>query len=99
MLEGIRVLVVDDNDHSRGILVELLRHLGLDAAPAANGSEALALVGTAHSPFDIIMLDWRMPGMNGDEVATRIRTDDSIEHQPKIVMTSSHGRESPFYLV
>ena len=98
MLEGTRVLVVDDNDNSRGILVELLRHLGLDAAPASNGNEALELVGTAHPPFDIIMLDWRMPGMNGDEVATRIRTDDSVEHQPKIVMTSSHGRENPLYL-
>ncbi|MBA3022825.1 MAG: response regulator [Gammaproteobacteria bacterium] len=94
LLEGIRVLVVDDNEVSREILAEMLRYFRLDVKVAAAGMQAIDLLETAtDKPFDLVLMDWRMPGMNGDEVARRIHADIAIPHQPKIVMVTAYGRE------
>ena len=94
LLKGVRVLVVDDNEVSRSILAELLRYFHLDVATAASGPAALAaLEAAAAIPYDIVMMDWRMPGMNGDEVVQRIHGDAEIPCKPKIVMVTAYGRE------
>ena len=93
ILRGIRALVVDDNEASCGILAELLRYFHLHVDTAANGMAALALMEGAVSPYDLVLTDWRMPGMNGDEVAQRIHNDPSIPHKPRIVMVTAYGRE------
>ncbi|MDO8317967.1 response regulator [Rhodoferax sp.] len=94
LLEGIRVLVVDDNEVSREILGEMLRFFHLEVSVAADGMAALNLLETAtDKPFDLVLLDWRMPGMNGIEVIRRIHADIAIPHQPKIVMVTAYGRE------
>ena len=94
LLKGLRVLVVDDNEASREIMTEMLRHFHVDASSAANGQAALDAIKAAISqPFDLILLDWRMPGMNGDEVAQRLHADTSLAHQPKVVMVTAYGRE------
>jgi PAS domain S-box-containing protein len=92
LLKGIRVLVVDDNEASREILVEMLRYFHLDVNVAANGETAIDLL-EREPPFDLVLMDWRMPGMNGDEVTRRIHTNPEISHQPKVVMVTSYGRE------
>jgi two-component system, sensor histidine kinase and response regulator len=91
LLQGIRVLVVDDNGVSREIMAEMLRFFHLDVESAANGVDALALV--ARKPFDLILMDWRMPGMNGDEVTMRLHGDASLALPPKVVMVTAYGRE------
>ena len=94
LLKGIRVLVVDDNDVSRDILAELLRYFHLDVGTAPNGAAALAALEAATaSPYDLVLMDWRMPGMNGDVVTQRIHGDAAIPQQPKIVMVTAYGRE------
>jgi PAS domain S-box-containing protein len=94
LLEGIRVLVVDDNEVSREILSEMLRFFRLDVKVAASGMQAVDLLETAtDKPFDLVLMDWRMPGMNGDEVARRIHADIAIQKQPRIVMVTAYGRE------
>jgi two-component system sensor histidine kinase/response regulator len=94
LLKGIRALVVEDNKVSREILVEMLRIFQLDVAAAANGESAINLLERAvDRPFDLVLMDWRMPGMNGDEVTRRIRANPVIEHQPKVVMVTAYGRE------
>ncbi len=94
LLAGIRVLVVDDNEVSREILAEMLRFFQLDVSLAANGAAALAtLESTRDKPFDLVLMDWRMPGMNGDEATRRIHDDAAIGHQPKVVMITAYGRE------
>ena len=94
LLKGVRVLVVDDNEVSRSILAELLHYFHLDVGTAASGQAALTALGAAAArPYDIVMMDWRMPGMNGDEVAQRIHGDPDIPHKPKIVMVTAYGRE------
>jgi len=65
-----RVLVVDDDADWRHFLAECLADLGYRAMEASSGEEALALL--AHQAFGIILLDLRMPGMNGEEVARRL---------------------------
>jgi two-component system, sensor histidine kinase and response regulator len=94
LLEGIRVLVVDDNEVSREILAEMLRFFRLDVRVAASGIKAIDLLETAtDKPCDLVLMDWRMPGMNGDEVIRRIHADIAILHQPKIIMVTAYGRE------
>ncbi len=92
LLQGIRVLVVDDNEASREILAEMLRFLRLEVSVAASGSSALKVLKEAARPFDLVLMDWRMPGMNGDEVARLIHADPALR-QPKIVMVTAYGRE------
>jgi len=66
-----RVLVVDDEEDFRDVLASLLERLGLQVTTAANGTAALELV--QRSAFDVILLDQRMPGLSGLEVAERLR--------------------------
>ena len=94
LLEGIRVLVVDDNEVSREIMAEMLRYFHLDVGMAASGVAALATLEEAEGkPYDLVLMDWRMPGMNGDEVTQRIHRSSTIPHQPKVVMVTAYGRE------
>ncbi|BCB27255.1 hypothetical protein SKTS_21410 [Sulfurimicrobium lacus] len=94
LLKGIRVLVVDDNEVSREILAEILRFFRLDVGTAPSGQAAIeALRAAAASPYDLVLMDWRMPGMNGDEAVQRIHRDASLPVQPKIVIVTAYGRE------
>jgi signal transduction histidine kinase/CheY-like chemotaxis protein/HPt (histidine-containing phosphotransfer) domain-containing protein len=94
LLQGIRVLVVDDNEVSREIMAEMLRFFRLDVGTAANGPAALSALQAADGkPYDLVLMDWRMPGMNGDEATQRIHRDVTLPHQPKVVMVTAYGRE------
>jgi PAS domain S-box-containing protein len=93
-LKGIRVLVVDDNEAARDILAEILRSFQLDVRVAADGRSAIEqLQAAAHNPFDVVLMDWSMPGMNGDEATRLIHADSAIPRQPRIVIVTSYGRE------
>ncbi|HET6553963.1 MAG TPA: response regulator [Dyella sp.] len=71
--ETVRALVADDDPTSRLFLVEALRSLGLDAQACNDGPAAIAL---AHDqPFDLLLLDCRMPGAGAEEVLTALRHD------------------------
>jgi PAS domain S-box-containing protein len=99
LLKGIRVLVVDDNEISREILAEMLRFFQLDVSLAGDGAAAIRLLETAADhPFDLVLMDWRMPGMNGDEATRRIHADAAIVLQPKVIMVTAYGREDVMLL-
>ena len=90
-LAGMRVLIVDDSATNREILRETVSSVGAEIVEAESGVEALAEVQRARGdgrPFRIILLDMRMPGMDGLEVATRIHADIQSD-APLIVMLSS----------
>ena len=94
LLKGIRVLVVDDNEVSREIMAEMLRYFQLDVGVAGSGAAALAALRAASDkPFDLVLMDWRMPDMNGDEVTLRLHRDAAIASQPKVIMVTVHGGE------
>ncbi|NJD07260.1 MAG: response regulator [Methylococcaceae bacterium] len=94
LLEGIRVLVVDDNEVAREILAEMLRYLHLDVSLAANGPAALSLLeAPGGEPYDLVLMDWRMPGMTGDEATRRISGSPAISRRPKVILVTAYGRE------
>jgi PAS domain S-box-containing protein len=73
-LSGARVLVVDDNATARQAIVDMARGLGMTVEAVAGGEEALRAVERAAGahPFDLVLLDEKMPGMNGVECARRL---------------------------
>ena len=94
---GERVLVVDDLPDAREMLQVLLESLGLQVDTAASGPEALELIAAADSagvPYRVILLDWRMPGMDGYEVAARIRSLP-LGAPLLILMITAYGAELP----
>ena len=94
LLKGIRVLAVDDNEVSREIMAGMLRYFHIDVGTAPDGPSALSMIkNAAEKPYDLVLMDWRMPGMNGDEATRRIHDDTTLQHQPKVVMVTAYGRE------
>jgi two-component system, sensor histidine kinase and response regulator len=94
-LRECRVLVVDDNAASRELLQEIFASLSIPVELAASGAEALSLLRAASrgKPFDLVLLDWRMPGLDGIETARRLRDDPGIAHTPLVVMVSAYNRD------
>ncbi|GAB3186831.1 response regulator [Hydrogenophaga aquatica] len=95
-LRGKRMLVVDDNAHAREILANLLRSLSFDVEAADSGEAGLAAVAEADrtgKPFDLLLLDWRMPGMSGVEAARRLAALGLQSPVPRCIIVTAHGRE------
>jgi two-component system, sensor histidine kinase and response regulator len=94
-LAGMRVLVVDDNAASREILGKLLEEFSLDVSLATSGEEALAaLKESANShPFKLVLMDWKMGGMDGIETSRKIKNESGLAHIPAILMATAYGRE------
>ena len=61
----------------------------------ASGTAAIAAVKQMDSdqPYDIIFMDWRMPGMDGLQASRLIKSDETLLHQPAIVLVTAFGRE------
>jgi PAS domain S-box-containing protein len=93
---GLKVLIVDDNPMAREVLQGIGESLGWDCDLAASGEQALALVHAAaergEPRYALIMMDWRMPGLDGWEASRRIR-DSHETDAPVIIMVTAHGRE------
>jgi PAS domain S-box-containing protein len=90
-LDGVRVLVVDDNATNRLILREILTRRGAEVHEACGGKEALSEVERARAhgtPHRLILLDCRMPEMDGFEVARRLRREPHAS-RPTILMLTS----------
>lgn len=88
-LKDARVLVVDDNDTCRKVLVQQCSAWGLNVSAVASGKEALALLRTkAHlrDYFDVVLLDQNMPGMTGMQLAAKIKEDPSLNHDILLIM-------------
>ena len=81
---GPRLLVVDDEAPIRIVVAAMLRRSGFTVETADDGEAALALLDT-HS-FDLLLLDLKMPGMDGMEVARR-----ALSLVPKIIIFTGHG--------
>jgi two-component system, sensor histidine kinase and response regulator len=93
--KGIPVLVVDDNATSRTILADSLSSFGFDVSEVGSGEEAISEVenSSENNPYQLVLMDWRMPGMDGVEASKSIKKDLKISKKPSILMVSAYGRE------
>ena len=90
-LEGLSVLVVDDNDANRNILAEMLTNWRMSPAMAESGASALNAMEAAKKaghPFPIVLLDAQMPGMDGFDVAKRVHKKSGLAG-PIVLMLSA----------
>jgi two-component system, sensor histidine kinase and response regulator len=94
-LQNLRVLIVDDNEMSREILKEQVKSFHISAIAVASGRDAILELEkeTNCKPYDLVIMDWRMPEMDGIEVVKVITKDKSIEHKPRTILVSAFGRE------
>jgi CheY-like chemotaxis protein/tRNA A-37 threonylcarbamoyl transferase component Bud32 len=86
------VLVVDDNALNRDLLFEELTYRGMVVITAAGGRDALELIG--RQPFDVVLLDIMMPGVDGLAVLREIRRTKSVAELPVIMTTARDTRSS-----
>jgi two-component system, sensor histidine kinase and response regulator len=94
-LAQLRVLVVDDNPTAREILQEPLSNLTSRVDAVASGKEAIAAIQQhdATDAYDIVFMDWRMPGMDGLQTSRYIKSNETLSHPPAIVLVTAFGRE------
>ena len=86
---GRRLLVVDDSPIKREALQSQLAGFGMSVELAADGEAALNLIEGARqagAPFELLIVDWQMPGMDGIELIRRVRARETGEHVPVIVL-------------
>ncbi|MGM9489294.1 response regulator [Ideonella sp. YS5] len=95
-LRGTRLLVVDDHPPTRELLCALAESLGFEAESAGDGQAALAAVARADAaarPFRLVLLDWRMPGMDGIECLARLAQTGGHHGQPTVLMITAFSRD------
>jgi signal transduction histidine kinase/CheY-like chemotaxis protein/HAMP domain-containing protein len=95
-VNGLRVLVVDDNASAREILLSMLLALKFDATAVSTGAEAIAELQRAQlelMPYGLVLMDWMMPGMDGIATIQRIRADANLAHTPSFIMVTAYSRD------
>ncbi len=94
-IEGVRVLIVDDNATSRRVLADLLTRWNMKPAALETGWEALAALRheAESSPFSLVLIDAHMPGMSGFELAREIRNAPGVTGALLMMLTSNERAE------
>jgi two-component system sensor histidine kinase/response regulator len=96
-LRGMRVLIVDDYESTRTILSDQLKELGFYARTVASGAQALSEIELAdkeRNPFQLILVDWKMPGMNGIDTGKLIHSQLDLQEIPVLILMSAYGFDS-----
>jgi CheY-like chemotaxis protein/HPt (histidine-containing phosphotransfer) domain-containing protein len=95
VLSGVHVLIIDDNDTNRRILLEMTRSWGMVPEAAESGVEGLEKLQRAHAggePFRVALTDANMPGMDGFQVAEHVKQDPRLAGAIIMMLTSSGQR-------
>ncbi len=94
-LHGLPALVIEDNPETRAVTEDWLRAFGFTVTGAESGRAGLQLIevqASGHAPYALVVLDWRMQGMNGVDIAERIR-HLPLDNQPAVLMTTADINE------
>jgi signal transduction histidine kinase/DNA-binding response OmpR family regulator/HPt (histidine-containing phosphotransfer) domain-containing protein len=94
--QAMRVLVVDDCASARDALAAMLEGFGVRADTADSGEAALARLANAAlagQPYEVVLMDYLMPGMDGVETIRRIHADSRLAAPPAILMVTACGRD------
>jgi PAS domain S-box-containing protein len=92
----LHTLVIDDSPGAREVFAHMFAALGIDCRVAASGPEAMVELATARQagrPYQLLLLDWKMPGMDGVELLASIRQDASPGDTPAVIMTTAHDHD------
>lgn len=95
-LEGLKVAVVDDSPMARQVLGCQLTALSFKVSTVESGAMALEMLNSAAAdgqPFQLVLLDWKMRGMNGIETAMAIRELPNLSRPPIIILVTAYGHE------
>lgn len=93
-LRNMKILVCDDNETSREVLKQTLTGLSFKVETAESAKEAIAMLEQSiDEPFELVLMDWRMPEIDGIKASQLIKNDPKIKHTPIIIMITAYGRE------
>ena len=94
-IQGLKVLVVDDNPTARLIMKRYLDSFGYRVELADGAGAALELLEKTppEAPFDLVLMDWKMPHTDGVEATRRIQSSQTIKHIPAVLMVTAFDRE------
>ena len=94
-LAGLKVLVVDDSELAREVLVEQMLSFGIETVAVDSGDAAFRELERAGAgqPYDLVLMDWLMPDKDGIETAQTILKTDKLARIPLIIMVTAFGRE------
>jgi two-component system, sensor histidine kinase and response regulator len=94
-LAGMRALVVDDNALACEVLTDALKGFALRVDSVFGGEDAIRelVAADSHDPYQLVLMDWHMAGMDGLEASRLILRGDHLKHVPKIVMVTAFGQE------
>lgn len=95
--EGLRTLIVDDNDIARTVISRTTQSLHLRSDTACSAVDAVNKIEAAErdqdDPYQLILMDWRMPEINGLEACAMIKADTVIKQHPAVVMVSAYRKD------
>lgn len=95
LLTNLHVLVADDIDIARKVLIDALSHLGIEADEACDGQQAVdkaVLAESSGKPYELILMDWKMPILDGIEAAQQINQRCQGD-KPHILMVSAYDKD------
>ena len=93
-LGGLHILVIDDSPTARVLMKRYLESFGFRVDQAGSGKSAFRLLHSHNDdPYDLVLTDWKMPEMNGIDIAQKLQTDESIDRPPAVLMVTAYDRQ------
>jgi len=94
-LDSKKILLVDDEEIARNVYSNILRNFGYKVTEVSSGRDALNTLknNDMNTPFDMVIMDWKMPDMDGIETTQFIQISGEINHQPEVVLMSGANIE------
>jgi two-component system chemotaxis response regulator CheY len=89
----MKILSVDDSKTIRATVKNIVEVIGVEFFEAEDGIEALKVLEEHNGDFDLILLDWEMPNMNGYEFLTAAKQDERFKSIPVIMLTTVSQKE------
>ncbi|MDA3896051.1 MAG: response regulator [Desulfobacteraceae bacterium] len=95
-LKDLKVLVVDDNKVARFVICDMLESFSFEVHQVSSARESFIELENAaknNRPFELVVMDWRMPEIDGVEASRRIKTNDGLSRIPSILMLTAYSRD------